>query len=60
MQNAPILAIVICGLFVGISVGHPFLRRILHNKRRRHYQRHPLSLELRHLAPVYRPNRHRS
>jgi hypothetical protein len=32
----------------------------LHNKRRRHYQRHPLSLELRHLAPVYRPNRHRS
>ncbi len=60
MEISTLLAIALCGLFVGISVGHPFLRRILHNKRRRHYQRHPLSLELRHLAPVYRPNRHRS
>jgi len=59
MEISTLLAIALCGLFVGISVGHPFLRRILHNKRRRHYQRHPLSLELRHLAPVYRPNRHR-
>ena len=33
MQNALILAIVICGLFRrNASVGHPFLRRILHKK----------------------------
>ena len=60
MQIAPIFAISICVLVVGISVGHPLLRRVLHNKKRRHYQRHPLSLELRHLAPACRPNRHRS
>ncbi|MBX3321087.1 MAG: hypothetical protein KF890_14495 [Nitrospira sp.] len=60
MQTAPILVITICGLFVGIGVGRPFLRRVLHNKRRRHYQRQPLSLELRHISPACRPNRHRS
>ncbi|MBX3320024.1 MAG: hypothetical protein KF890_09090 [Nitrospira sp.] len=60
MQTFPLLAIAICVLILAIAVGRASLRRVLHNQRRRHYQRHPLTLELRHLAPACRPNRHRS
>lgn len=59
MQSSLVLAIGIGVLFIGLPLVRPSIRRLIHHSRRRHYHRRPLSIELRHLAPSCRPNRHR-